>query len=1204
MALSDDNDMAAINDIMSDKEEGEVEENDIDNGDADANNHQSNWVRRSTRPCNSPTIIAAPVAPTDNKEEEEEGETNATKLAPPAAAAAAVGEQQNNPKHDHNKWDKAKKPVAPNNKEDSAKAAPPPVTAIEENNNPKHHQKRYKAKKLNRDDVQLFAFDGGIEENTSSGRPKRKLKCVARFDSSSFEHAQKTNKCKAGHGFTCPRCSNVCSYDSKLCAVCSLECYYEAGVGVVVLKERHDVSVSPKKRGRDKVAASNNNGALQADHYGKRNDRGKKSEVGKKGAKRGRPRTARAKSPPRATTSNGGPSHTIGGKSIGGKGKRLLSQAPTADDIATMNHHDAATMNESSTTAGGGGGPKARPVLSLYERRPFIIKEFPSLDDARKDIGASCKTIREKRNYNQEHNHAKKRNKGKFMHYDFRDANDTRTARRWQRELLAVQHADFGECDNLTDARAYPSWPRHLADAHYRLCMGRRILNFIRRWGDGGRGSGSQHQQHNMGGGGKLALMAQQGFSVDMSMPQHLENTASREFTEDAGEDEAAKNAIVASIRGKPASTTTTTTNHLSDEALQLQNSAAALEGALDHLSEEAHLQNSAAALEVGALDTDDVLGHHAHDLGHHFGGAESEEHDMNIVNELSLDFPPEDHPPDIANMTTDESEDLTARLQESAQTLQTVTEEKKDIQSKYDSLLTNSIKTEEELRDTISTLMRPIHERGDTSTSSASNNQIFELENQLSAASTERDDLAKKVEAMTVVQSEKDELARKLEEANAKLEARENIEKENATNNAKEKESLKQQVGEATSRITELTEQLSSKSAEQADVVKKLLSATSDLSSSRETAETRAIKITQLESSVESLTTQCDTANLRVTELLSGNENADGVLSSLMSERDKLASSVEDARKAIALLETEKVGAAAKATSLGDTAEELQGRIESLSAELNASKCQIKASTVKISNLESDQKKREDESVRSNFEDREATYKSTIANLEDSIKQQNEEAHVLNETITTSDVRVADLVSQVSKLTADKDELATKIEEATSELSTLQSTFETLNDERDAAEAKVRELLSGNAHTEEVMAALNSEKEVLIAKIEECIARLYSEKDDSPSTPNGSDAELDRNSESPVNGIRSSRIGMNGSSSPIEKLEKQLVDKDVEVSKLTKDKEKLEAYTKQTLQIFQQKYFATTQDYKAQLKEGRKKIEALEIELENKKTT
>ena len=68
------------------------------------------------------------------------------------------------------------------------------------------------------------------------------------------------------------------------------------------------------------------------------------------------------------------------------------------------------------------------------------------------------------------------------------------------------------------------------------------------------------------------------------------------------------------------------------------------------------------------------------------------------------------------------------------------------------------------------------------------------------------------------------------------------------------------------------------------------------------------------------------------------------------------------------------------------------------------------------------------------------------------------------------------------------------------------------------------------------------------------------------------------------------------------EKLEAQLKQKEVQMAKLVKDKEKLEAYTKQTLQIFQQKYFGTTQEYKTKLKLKDQLIETLEAKLAKEK--
>jgi len=55
------------------------------------------------------------------------------------------------------------------------------------------------------------------------------------------------------------------------------------------------------------------------------------------------------------------------------------------------------------------------------------------------------------------------------------------------------------------------------------------------------------------------------------------------------------------------------------------------------------------------------------------------------------------------------------------------------------------------------------------------------------------------------------------------------------------------------------------------------------------------------------------------------------------------------------------------------------------------------------------------------------------------------------------------------------------------------------------------------------------------------------------------------------------------------------LTDKNTKVANLVTDKEKLEAYTKKTLQKFQEKYLVALQDCKAKLKEKHDKIEVLE---------
>jgi protein HOOK3 len=62
------------------------------------------------------------------------------------------------------------------------------------------------------------------------------------------------------------------------------------------------------------------------------------------------------------------------------------------------------------------------------------------------------------------------------------------------------------------------------------------------------------------------------------------------------------------------------------------------------------------------------------------------------------------------------------------------------------------------------------------------------------------------------------------------------------------------------------------------------------------------------------------------------------------------------------------------------------------------------------------------------------------------------------------------------------------------------------------------------------------------------------------------------------------------------------LAAKDAEITKLKQEKEKLEMYTKKTLQKFQEKYLVALQDCKSKLKEKHDKIEILESRSANEK--
>lgn len=99
---------------------------------------------------------------------------------------------------------------------------------------PKNKKRKLTVEKI---DSPLFAFNVSQEGNNWE-RPKRRIKSIPRFDPTFVKETKSKQSCKIGEGFTCPQCASICSYDSKQCYSCQLECCYEAGIGVVVIHSR------------------------------------------------------------------------------------------------------------------------------------------------------------------------------------------------------------------------------------------------------------------------------------------------------------------------------------------------------------------------------------------------------------------------------------------------------------------------------------------------------------------------------------------------------------------------------------------------------------------------------------------------------------------------------------------------------------------------------------------------------------------------------------------------------------------------------------------------------------------------------------------------------------------------------------------------------------------------------------------------------
>jgi len=438
-----------------------------------------------------------------------------------------------------------------------------------------------------------------------------------------------------------------------------------------------------------------------------------------------------------------------------------------------------------------------------------------------------------------------------------------------------------------------------------------------------------------------------------------------------------------------------------------------------------------------------------------------------------------------LADLTKKNEEQATV-LQDATQTLQSVTDEKDtlccqltELQTKYESIQSNSSKAEDELLKSVSNLESSVQQKDQeitvlNETITSSTLQIESLGNEVTTLTSERDELLTKLatttqelssvqesstinlskieeleskvvevdterdaaleqvkeltlevesknEAMAVLQTEKDKLS-------ADMEMVETNHSEAVDLKSQEIDALKLQVSDATSQKDELVAQLES--------------STSNLAAAQEEAQGLTSKITQLESSVESLTTERDAANERVTEMMSGNKDVEAVLSSLTSEKDELASCLEKTKADVVRVETEKEDVVVQLNGLQEKIGGLQTQAEVMKSENEELKSQVDASSAAL--------------------------------------------------------------DEMKVVTEERDNLVVKIEEVSTELSTLQSSVEALTAERDNAEAKLTELSSGQTKSAEEQSVFQSEKEELEAKVQEYSNKLDFEKEEAQTKIDG----------------------------------------------------------------------------------------------------
>eukprot|EP00571_Detonula_confervacea_P001961 CAMPEP_0172320828 /NCGR_PEP_ID=MMETSP1058-20130122/41569_1 /TAXON_ID=83371 /ORGANISM="Detonula confervacea, Strain CCMP 353" /LENGTH=1748 /DNA_ID=CAMNT_0013036181 /DNA_START=90 /DNA_END=5336 /DNA_ORIENTATION=+ len=1149
---------------------------------------------------------------------------------------------------------------------------------------PKKQTPRTKARNNN---VQLFAFDAaqGENDNSTGGRPKRKLKAIARFETMSFDKAA---HCKIGEGFSCPRCSAVCSYDSKECVECQLACYYEAGIGVVVLKERrvnedHDkltrrvsqekvargVNAAPVVEQARKPTASSGTLTMQRVIMMQRN---KKRQSNPQAKTKIVENKRRQSDPP----------------------PKIGSSHPTDENESHITAQPAEGLPDgwvSRRIPRSGGGrkdpywysPKKKfKFRSKPDAQRFLenLRETDGDESAaillfKKSFGRSRRSFSGKTSHNND-NHATVDEDATTLTDLAQGKKGAIAATSTKLPIEELGEAKLPAIENAVSNTTSKEKVATVPESRKTVVSNVTVAAMSNRAGVSStspikRGALPTEKLDVSPPPGKLSVRVQlyenelqpdgrecvdissgrmstqgEGASVkSVDLQEKLKSATNSnsllksEVSTLQDTNEAITNILRA--KGDALREAETTIAKLRQEALSATDNSRQIS------DEVAELQNSQEAENTRASSLEISLGTEksaVQDLKRQLGHAENDivklTQQNNTLNELNEN-------------TTSQKEKQAARIEGIIKSLQTATEKKNDLmkqlselQVRHDSILSNSAKAESELRETKSKLEGTIQETKNSSS------HVSDLEKKLSLVSAERNELATKVEkttaalsamqeevskgsfrlvgiqsemgkmsfqrntaeervkkllfetkraneTMSAMQSEKDELMMKVDGVNAKLgtlklenEVRLNKSETVCTEKQKEIETLKQQASKRMSQVYELTDQLSTALTEKTELVAKLESTTANLSKMRDESASQTAKISYLESSVASLTTQRDMANSQTAQ----------------------SSSVEGGKMEFTRLETEKAAAVAQSKILDNTVDELQGQIERLSAELNASKTvsnglksQIEAANAKCDTLESNHKEclGELERVINQKErvppDVEAKYKTTVHKLEESINQQNEEMQALNESVSTSDAQTADLIAQVSTMTTERDELKVKVEEAATQVSQLQSTVRILNTQHDTAEARSRGQSSDVAHPEEVLSVINSEKEALLTNVGECITRLSSEVEEAQLKINDMKAKaagIQGPNHNRANGINTFHLEMNDVLSQTEKLKKQLTEEDTELSKLISDAEKLEAHTKKTLQKFKDKYLVTTKDCKAKLKQKHKKILALKADI------
>ena len=343
-----------------------------------------------------------------------------------------------------------------------------------------------------------------------------------------------------------------------------------------------------------------------------------------------------------------------------------------------------------------------------------------------------------------------------------------------------------------------------------------------------------------------------------------------------------------------------------------------------------------------------------------------------------------------------------------------------------------------------------------------------------------------------------------------------------------------------------------------------------------------------------------------------------DGDDSEVVKERDELRTALQDARRELASLKSQ---AALRDEDNEDEKKKLRGMVDDLRSRLD--KVQEDLTNEEEVAIKVNRELKECQTKIHDLEDQNASLAdeldvakskaSQIPKLEASLtayRKKLENMGAMDQDVTSLQVqtegylrKIMELENETKKLPA----LQKNLEEAQNQAKKLETRYNEADDLLKAKEAELTTARNATTAAENAKKMYQEELNELRAQHESATEigspmAALSLNNSGITEAKEKAMRLEIENSNLKTQIEQLQSGNSVSAIPVSGDSAALADKDAEIKKLQQEKEKLELYTKKTLQKFQEKYLVALHDCKSKLKEKHDKIEALEMRSANEK--